>query len=342
MKKLTFVTVTVLYLSILVGCASTYADYVPGVQPNAYTTIPDTQRIIDDENKKNKKESSSETTTEEMSVEDYLAALSAINAQQNNLKAYYSEDISSGDPQQIIEDNISSSRQTIFSNANFKNSNSCYTYIDGLIYDIYFSPFYVTDIQLESGEEVQATSMGDPDMWHLDTFNTTVDGETITHLQYRPFNIDIATDCLVFTNRRIYNFHFISTKRIPQMRVYFRYPSISQTSSSISVINGVNGNFDTAVGLGKGIADLNFNYKIKGSASWKPEKVCSDTKRTYIQFQNSFPTSAEKPILCLRKNGKDEVVSYTVNGITYIVPIILATNELFVLKYSNSEVLIGY
>ncbi|HFG3060330.1 TPA: TrbG/VirB9 family P-type conjugative transfer protein, partial [Escherichia coli] len=61
---------------------------------------------------------------------------------------------------------------------------------------------------------------------------------------------------------------------------------------------------------GEYLGNLDFNYKISGSASWKPVRVYNDGVKTIIQFPKTI-SSGETPILLVvRKEGglfsKDE------------------------------------
>lgn len=326
MKKISILLCAIL---ILFCSCRTLDSY----QPDAYTKTVDTHPLSEDE----REAIASSLQVARQEQLDYF----------KELEKEYSQDILTADPENLIEESINSSRTTVLGSSNFRNAITYYTYIDGLIYDVYFNPDHVTDIRLQEGETLNSSLvMGNPDLWIAEHIDNNESGKVVTHLLIRPLQVNIETDCMVATNKRVYYFRLISTPKTPQLCVCFRYPlaqyETEESSTNYTPFVVPLGEEESATGLGKTVADLNFNYKIKGKASWKPIRVYSDTVRTYIQFDNSFLTNSESPYVFLRKKGEDELVNFTANGVTYICPLILANDELLVLKSGKTEVLIGY
>lgn len=355
------ILVIALFTITLTSCASTYYQQLPGKQPAEYTESETPKEKLVDKLFRRKTD---KLDTENVSLPnlpnlqqsngiDYEQAIDALTreiayyttnqfAQEQNIDLQNLQEINEiqRTPEEIITENINQNRQTVTGNANFNNAITQYTYINGVIYDVYFNPNNITDIRLEQDEIISQVIFGDVNNWICETISAQENDDNYTHLLIRPCNYNIQTDCMVVTNRRVYYFRLISTSKTGQLVVQFRYPLSAKNKISGDVISG--GIYNTATELGKGIADCNFNYKISGSASWKPIRAYSDTSRTYIQFANSFSTNSTTPVVYLRKNGTDSQVNFTCKGITYIVPIILSSNEVFVLKAENEECLVGY
>ena len=245
----------------------------------------------------------------------------------------------------LISDSLSESMRTVSGNYNFVNSTTVYSYVKGMIYKVYYHPEHATSIKLQEGETISYAALGDTNNWTIETLENSEDDGVFTYILVRPYILG-ETDLHIFTDRRVYHFHLISTDKTYQVQVEFRYPDsegiVSKPKQALSGKKGAGVAFESAVSLSQGVRDLNFNYKITGNASWKPIRAYSDTVRTYIQFANSFVTNSETPIVLLRHNGRDEIVDFTGKGITYIVPLILSTNEILVLKVGKEECYVGY
>ena len=66
------------------------------------------------------------------------------------------------------------------------------------------------------------------------------------------------------------------------------------------------------------LSSLNFNYEVKGKASWKPERVYDDGRQTFIRLPEKS-ASGEMPVLLVRKGSRDVLVNYRVRDSAMIV-----------------------
>lgn len=249
-------------------------------------------------------------------------------------------------PEELINTNKQNSRVTTNSNSDFFNSISTYVYYEGKIYDVYFTPSNVTDIRLEAGESVVNIILGNPNAWICEQIVAKENEEEYVHIFIRPLNVNMQSDCVIATDKRMYYLRLISTVNIAQMAVRWYYPYSKGSSSNISILNSssqsiFSQNSNSATDFSKTVADLNFNYKISGTASWKPVRAYSDTQRTYIQFKNQFSTNTETPVVYLKQGNEETLVNFSIKGITYIIPLILSSNESFVLKVENKSVYVS-
>jgi type IV secretion system protein TrbG len=73
--------------------------------------------------------------------------------------------------------------------------------------------------------------------------------------------------------------------------------------------------------------NLNFRYRIEGSASFAPSRVFYDGTKVYIQFPSSLPQGEAPPLFVQGSNGKPALVNYRVKGNTYIVDRLFAVAE---------------
>ena len=348
-----------LFLLLIISCSSTSKEI--DVQPEAYTKIYEEVAFYTDEN--NTEETIVFESNEEALIYMLASERDKYNNEINDLKKqveYYKQQSSeekvlyvavpiqstgSNNSSNLLSEVRHNNTISVNSNYDFTNTITLYNYQPGKIYDVFLNPINITDIQLQAGEELITVVLGDMNNWFVEQVNSIENGNICTHVFIRPLNINISTDCEILTTKRNYYLKLYSMES-SQVAIQWRYPYEEESNNkSVFTSNQPNiivSNEPTTMQISKAVESLNFNYKITGEASWKPERVYSDTKRTYIQFNNSFLTNAETPSAYLRNGSstQNELINYTARGITYIIPMILTTNQSIVLKSGNNEVLI--
>lgn len=335
----------------LSSCAATYYTELPGRQPVVYTTSSSGKEALVQEARERAASEAGESGASRRNVDaeaDAMARELVLQhvAEMNRYAAY--GDVQDAGASALLEDSEAilaaareGSARSVSSRAQMFGVVTVYTYIDGLVYDVYYKPDKATIIRLEEGESIVNCLLGDPALWAYETLGSVEGGKSYSYVLFRPYSQGIETDAHVFTDRRVYHFRLVGSAGESMVQVQFRYPGSGSASGSGSRLLASSGT-PSATEFSRGIGDLNFNYVIKGDASWRPVRAFSDTERTYIQFDNSFRTNSETPVVYLRRGGKDELLDFTAKGVTYIVPVILSTNEVFVLKVEGREVLVGY
>ena len=180
----------------------------------------------------------------------------------------------------------------------------------------------VCDIQLEPGERVtQAPAIGDSVQWIV-TPGKTGSGENETvHIVIKPKNPGLHTSMIVFTDRRAYHFELKSTMDRHMAFVSFVYEEELDAAWTPILAAKQQVRRNSAVEVADAtlfIDELDFEYRIKGRASWKPVRVFNDELKTYIQFPRSMK-SGDAPVFMSIKNGKEEIMNYRLRGDTFIV-----------------------
>jgi type IV secretion system protein VirB9 len=69
----------------------------------------------------------------------------------------------------------------------------------------------------------------------------------------------------------------------------------------------------------KNINNLDFDYNIKGDASWKPTRVYNDGIKTYIQMPKNMLYNEAPIFLVLDQNDNNQLVNYRLKENNYIV-----------------------
>lgn len=352
-----YVSLMLVLMLVLSSCTS-LKDFDTGVQDPAYVVDYETKEFVAD----NKM-----VISASKEVREYVDNLEKINEALSDEVSFYREQVakepeiryvaidssaiygSEGTAEELIYQNKQSSRVTVDGNYLFNNSITTYTYVDGQIYDIFFTPANVTDIRLEAGENVINTVIGNPNAWIYDQITASENGNTYVHVLLRPVSVNNQSDCLIATDRRVYYLRLISTVQTAQMGVRWYYPYSgynpynAQSNQTALGLTGsvVTSSAQTATSFAKTVQDLNFNYKIEGEASWKPVRAYSDRERTYIQFANEFAANSETPVVYLKQGNEESLVNFTLKGITYVIPLVLSSNESFALRVGSKSVTVS-
>lgn len=207
------------------------------------------------------------------------------------------------------------------------------------------SPLRLCDIALEVGENVKDVMIGD-NRWNV---QPSVSGETPNHQIHaivKPSDVGLVTSLMIATDRRVYNITLKSSadKYMPQ--VLFNYPGANTKRAWSSFIDEqdlltqalqdeallikaasareqaeIKKRNSAPPRLGVDIDNINFNYRIKGNAAWRPERVFDDGIHTYIELPDSA-LSDDVPVLLVStaSSGKsNEIVNYRFNKNRYVV-----------------------
>ncbi|HEX5661406.1 MAG TPA: TrbG/VirB9 family P-type conjugative transfer protein, partial [Polyangiales bacterium] len=209
------------------------------------------------------------------------------------------------------------------------------------------APKHVCDIELEEGEMIHNSALGngsdEQGEWELTIAGTS----TTPHLVVKPLVPNASTNLIVHGQTRVYNIELVSTasSRDDYMPfVAFKYPEdtkrkwaelmqrMQQTKSSKE------GGGSAADRRAQESDDdsytvrperLNFNYTWRKDARWfqffklpridfMPSRVYDDGRKTFIVMPESIHTRS-LPMLVIRDRGTDEVVNARVEGSRFVV-----------------------
>ncbi|MEW5250898.1 P-type conjugative transfer protein TrbG [Microbulbifer discodermiae] len=202
------------------------------------------------------------------------------------------------------------------------------------------APMEVCTIKLEPGEQIQPGGLqaGDSVRWNI---TPTVIGDANhfqTHIIVKPTQVGLVSSIYIGTNRRAYNIKLKSsrTKFIPWMA--FIYPqdleqaldtydqmvAERQAQGYIPAAMYSGGARDETAGVapmqyGAHIEALNFNYRIRGRAHWKPERVYNDGVRTIIHMPEAMEATEAPSLLVIDSNGDEALVNYRLKDRAFVV-----------------------
>lgn len=177
-----------------------------------------------------------------------------------------------------------------------------YVYTTGQI-QVVCAVLQVCDIALQPGENVNNINSGDP-RFTVEPSITGSGASQILHLIIKPLDVGLDTSLVVTTDRRTYHFRLKSSRNKFMPFISFTYPEDAQAKwDAIRSREQKQVSDNTIPQTGEYLGNLDFNYTISGSASWKPVRVYNDGKKTIIQFPSTLSSGETPVLLVVRKEG---------------------------------------
>lgn len=204
----------------------------------------------------------------------------------------------------------------------FMAANGKLTYVHGAsMPTVLATPMQVCDVELQQGESINSINIGDTARWQVVVANAN----NREHILVKPTDSNIETNAIVATNRRVYHLRLVSTEDSFTPYIGFVYANeMLAYQNTVNEQKAKKEHFNSysseEVGENKTISleNLNFNYELRGSAAWKPERVYDDGTKTYIKLPKRTYTS-EMPILLVSKGGETVLVNYRTKKTAMIV-----------------------
>jgi type IV secretion system protein VirB9 len=182
------------------------------------------------------------------------------------------------------------------------------------------APLKTCDIQLQPGERVtkKGVHIGDSVRWDVSPALSGEGANQVTHLIVKPADVGLSTTLVVATDRRTYHIALASRKTDWVPTVNFDYPEQLQDEWNSYYAKQDEVRAQKTLGNGLNIDNLDFNYSISGSASFKPLRVYNNSVKTIIEMPVSV-NSRELPTLMVVNAGEKEVVNYRYRDNKFIV-----------------------
>lgn len=209
-----------------------------------------------------------------------------------------------------------------------------YAYTPDVVYTLHVTVGMHTHIQLGADEKlVEIPTIGETVQWRI-----SGNGQNLYVKALQP---NTSTSLTLITSKRVYQFELQATedknKRI--QKAYFTYPDDEQKFNLDLAVQNQRRVAETnrveAVKVGRATdpSQLNFNYKVEGAATFKPNAIYDDGVFTYFRLSNSQDLPA---IFMLEEGSRNKLtpVNYVVKGDQVIVER-LARN--FVMKLGKDE-----
>jgi len=176
------------------------------------------------------------------------------------------------------------------------------------------APMQISDIELEPGEIINEILVGDSARWLVESGSSR---SGTTHVFVKPVDAGLSTSLVVTTDRRVYHMKLVSRRSGHTPYIGFLYQSQLQAVLKKDSQEKV---WNTAIGNGQAVdmSNLNFGYKIKGKAPWKPIRAYDDGRKMYLRLPDAS-TRNEVPALLVRQGDEDTLVNYRLKNNTFEV-----------------------
>jgi type IV secretion system protein VirB9 len=199
----------------------------------------------------------------------------------------------------------------------------------------------ITDIELQAGETVTGVNLGDSARWQV---QPAVSAGDTTHILVRPRQVGLETSMVVTTDRRTYHVRLRShrTEYMPRVKFFYIEDALDKWAG-IKARTEWKREEATIPETGEYLGDLDFNYSIKGKASWKPVRVFNDGVKTILEMPESINQKEAPTLLVVRRHGRifrkseQVMVNYRVQNRRYIVDAVFDQAVMIVGVGGNQE-----
>ena len=136
-------------------------------------------------------------------------------------------------------------------------------------------------IELQAGEVVIATVVGDTARWHIQV----IEGANPQQVIIKPTEPNIDTNLSIVTDRRTYYADIASreTHYVPRIGWFYPNEMVAEYREGLRAQQKVAEQTISQVSP----TDLDFDYKIAGLGSFKPDQVFNDGRQTFIRLPKS-------------------------------------------------------
>jgi type IV secretion system protein VirB9 len=201
-------------------------------------------------------------------------------------------------------------------------------------------PLRLTDIELEPGEAVRNVHISDSVRWSVSGASSGPEDGMTTHVILKPQLPDIAANLLIHTDRRTYSVELVSVAGGQFMPfVGFVYPETPDSTKAADAeswrallaqykrVDDVRAAASPVPARSQNAriidaSDVYADYTIKVVAGknipWKPRSVYDSGGKTYISMPDKMQVT-EAPVMSVKRNGREQLVNYRVDGSVYIV-----------------------
>ena len=213
--------------------------------------------------------------------------------------------------------------------AGYINAIQVYPFSDGALYQVYASPGEITDVALESGEQLVGSgpvAAGDTVRWVIGDTESGTGASRQVHILVKPTRPDLVTNLIINTDRRTYHLELRSAEKTYMASVSWQYPE-----DQLIALRQQNQAAEAAAPIASGVdlASINFRYAIEGdNPAWRPLRAFDDGQKVFIEFPSGIRQGEMPPLFVIGPASGSELVNYRVRQNYYIVDRLFAAAEL--------------
>ena len=212
----------------------------------------------------------------------------------------------------------------------FINAMQVYPFVQGALYQVYAAPGQITDIALQTGEQLVGAgpvAAGDTVRWIIGDTESGAGAAKQTHILVKPTRPELTTNLVINTDRRTYHMELRATETTYMASVSWQYPqdqliALRRQSAEARAAQPVSAGVD--------LAKVNFRYAITGDpVPWRPLRAFDDGQQVFIAFPRGIGQGEMPPVFIVGADGKtSDLVNYRVRGNYMIVDRLFAAAEL--------------
>jgi len=199
--------------------------------------------------------------------------------------------------------------------AGYINAIQVYPFTEGALYQVYAAPGEITDIALETGEQLVGTgpvAAGDTVRWIIGDTESGVGATKRVHILVKPTRPDLTTNLIINTDRRTYHLELRSAEKTYMASVSWAY---AQDQLIALRRQNAAAELATPVATGVDINALNFRYRIEGDTpAWRPLRAFDDGRQVFVEFPSGIGQGEMPPLWVIGPEGGAELVNYRVQG----------------------------
>jgi type IV secretion system protein TrbG len=206
------------------------------------------------------------------------------------------------------------------------NAVQVYPFMEGAVFRLYTAPEKVSDIALQSGEQLIAISAGDTARWVIGDTYSGAGANKQVHILVKPYTSDLKTNLVITTNLRTYHLQLESTPATAMVALSWSYP---QDALMVRKAEQAKAEAAQPVDTGVALGSLRFTYAITGDKpAWRPTHVFDDGQKVYIEFPQNLAQGEAPPLFVIGEGGTAELVNYRLQKTYYVVDRLFAVAEL--------------
>lgn len=147
---------------------------------------------------------------------------------------------------------------------------------------------HVCGVRLQQGESIKDANIGDDIRWKFAVVTAGSGASQIVTLNVKPLQPNTSTNLVITTDfGRTYYVQLKATNHEYIPYINFHYPEDSQKALAQYQAQRQREEYGSTLTNGMNVANLDFGYKVSGdNVSWKPVRVYSDGKKTYMEFDS--------------------------------------------------------
>ena len=176
-----------------------------------------------------------------------------------------------------------------------------------------------TDIELEPGERITTTLLGDTERWKA---AQSISGTDTPHVIVKTTSdVAVTTNVVMTTDRRTYRLTLVGNRGAAHAHVQFYYPrellqryAEARAAHALAVERQ-----QRAEQQQDSAAPRHYLYRVRGpDVTWKPQTVFDDGTRVFLLMPPGMRTRTA-PVLYVTRHGQEEQVNYSVRDSYFVI-----------------------